>query len=501
MRLLIRADASPRIGVGHVMRCLALGQAWQETGGQVTFLTTPEAPAILRRLQEEGMAVSPLTALPGSAQDATQALDLAHKLGAEWMVVDGYHFGAEYQRHLHESGLGILFIDDEGRGEHYYADLVLNQNIHAHAGLYEAREPQTRLLLGPRFALLRREFWPWRGWRRQSPEVARKILVTLGGGDPDNVTGKVVQALGQVKVAGLEAVVIAGGANPYFQQLEKAVGSLPFPARLEKNVTNMPDLMAWADMAITGGGSTCWETAFMGLPSLVIILAENQRAVAEGLAVAGVAINLRWQEKLAPANLAAALQRLLLDRTGRSEMTRRGQALLDGEGSARVLMHLLDRSIRIRPVRATDCRMVWEWANDPEARAVSFSTTPISWESHEPWFQARLKDPLYRFYIALDADDVPVGQVRFSLQGEEATISVSVGKGYRSQGYGPILIHLGCDQVFAETSVKLVHAYIKPDNPPSLKVFLKAGFTQAGPVMVHGQTALDCQLRREAQDV
>jgi UDP-2,4-diacetamido-2,4,6-trideoxy-beta-L-altropyranose hydrolase len=428
-------------------------------------------------------------------------VSLARQLGAAWVVVDGYHFGTDYQQWIKEAGLGLLFIDDEGRGDHYYADLVLNQNIHAHEGLYGAREPYTRLLLGPRYALLRREFWPWRGWRRQVPAVARKILVTLGGGDPDNVTGKVIEALRQVKVEGLEAAVIAGGANPHFQQLEKTVGSLPFSARLKRNVTNMPELMAWADMAITAGGSTCWETAFMGLSGLVMILAENQRPVAEGLAVAGVAINLWWQEKLAPASLAAALQRLLMDQIGRSEMKRRGQALVDGEGSARVLMHLLDRSIRIRPVRAIDCRMVWEWANDPEVRAASFSTTPISWESHETWFQARLKDPQYRFYIALDADDVPVGQVRFGLQGEEATISVSVGKLYRSQGYGPILIHLGCDQLFAETSVKLVQAYIKPENPPSLKVFLKAGFTQAGPVMVHGQTALHCQRRREVRDV
>jgi UDP-2,4-diacetamido-2,4,6-trideoxy-beta-L-altropyranose hydrolase len=195
------------------------------------------------------------------------------------------------------------------------------------------------------------------------------------------------------------------------------------------------------------------------------------------------------------------LGRLLSDQIGLPEMRRRGQALVDGEGSARLLMHLLNRSMRLRPAREADSQVVWEWANDPEARAASFSTAPIARETHEPWFQARLQDPSHRFYIALDDQDVPLGQVRFDLQGGEATISVSVAKEHRSQGYGPILIHLGCDQLFAGTPVKLVHAYIKPDNRHSLKAFLQAGFVQADPEMVLGQTALHCQLRRESRDV
>ena len=132
--------------------------------------------------------------------------------------------------------------------------------------MYANREAHTRLLLGTRYVLLRREFWPWRGWRREIPAVARKVLVTLGGGDPDNVTLKVIRALAQVEIEGLEAVVVVGPANPHLEELQAAVKDTPHPIRLESNVTNMPELMAWADVAITAGGSTCWETAFMGLP-------------------------------------------------------------------------------------------------------------------------------------------------------------------------------------------------------------------------------------------
>ena len=266
--LVIRADADSRLGTGHVMRCLALAQAWQDAGGRALFLMAPAPPALKTRLLSEGMEVLALEHGSGSPEDARETAQLARSRGADWVVVDGYHFGADYQRLIKDSGLRLLCIDDYGHAAHYSADLVLNQNINATEELYPSREANTRLLLGTRYVLLRREFWPWRGWRREIPAVARKVLVTLGGGDPDNVTLKVIQALAQVEIEGLEAVVVVGAANPHLQELQAVVKDLPFPIRLESNVTNMPELMAWADVAITAGGSTCWESAFMGLPAL-----------------------------------------------------------------------------------------------------------------------------------------------------------------------------------------------------------------------------------------
>jgi len=275
--LLVRVDASAQIGTGHLMRCLALAQAWRDVGGRVVFLMAMESPPLEARLRSEGMEVVHLPVQPGSMDDAIQTADFARQLGADWVVVDGYHFGAEYQRIIKDSGLRLLFIDDIGHAEHYSADLVLNQNIHAHEGLYQNREPYTRLLLGTRYVLLRREFLKWRGWKREIPEVARKVLVTMGGSDPDNVTLKVIQALHQVDMDGLEAIVVVGGSNPNYEELQSAVQDSRFPIRLESNVTNMPERMAWADVAVSAGGSTSWELAFMGVPILNLILAENQQ--------------------------------------------------------------------------------------------------------------------------------------------------------------------------------------------------------------------------------
>lgn len=337
MKILIRVDASIEIGTGHLMRCLALAQAWQDAGERVIFVMATEAPALGARLKSEGMEVVHLSVELGSAKDARETASLARQVDTSWIMVDGYHFGAEYQRIIKDSGLHLLFIDDYGHANHYYADIVLNQNIYAHEGLYANREPYTQLLLGTCYALLRREFWQWRGWQRSLPPVVRKVLVTLGGGDSDNVTFKVIQALQMMETEGLKVVVVVGGSNPHYEQLQATVQDSRFPIRLERNVTNMPELIAWADVAVAAGGSTCWELAFMGLPSLVLILADNQWSNAKKLSGLSVR-NLGWHEDVSADEIAEAVSLLLASAETRAEMVRHGQKLVDGLGVNRVIL-------------------------------------------------------------------------------------------------------------------------------------------------------------------
>ena len=334
--LVIRTDVSTQMGTGHLMRCLALAQAWLDADGQVMFVLATESSVMETRLVAEGIQVVHLSTTHGSPEDARNTTDLAQQMQASWVVVDGYHFGAEYQKILKKAGLSLLFVDDYGHAEHYYADIVLNQNIDADEVLYVKREPYTRLLLGTRYALLRREFWQWRGWKRKTPSVAQKILVTLGGADPDNATLKVLRGLQLLEMNHWEAVVVVGGSNPYYECLQAAVRESKCPICLKRNVTNMPELMAWADVAISAGGSTSWELAFMGLPSIVMILADNQRAIAEKLGDMGLAINLGWHRDIKVEHLAGVIGHLMVSSDARTEMLQRGSNLVDGEGGFRV---------------------------------------------------------------------------------------------------------------------------------------------------------------------
>ncbi|MDJ0795544.1 MAG: UDP-2,4-diacetamido-2,4,6-trideoxy-beta-L-altropyranose hydrolase [Calothrix sp. MO_167.B12] len=332
MKLVIRADASTQIGTGHIMRCLALAQAWQDVGGDVMFIMATKAPLLESRLKSEGIEIVHIPVQIGSVEDARETVNLTLQFNAKWVVVDGYNFGGEYQQIIKDDGLRLLIIDDYGHAEHYYADIVLNQNISADEELYVNREPYTQLLLGVQYTLLRREFWQWCGWKREIATVARKILVTLGGSDANNVTLKVIQALQLVEFDDLEAVVVVGGSNPHYEQLKSACLDAKFPIYLKKNVTNMPELMAWADVAIAAGGSTNWELAFMGLPSIILVLADNQRVAAEKLFNMGLTISLGWHEEANQYLIQDTLTYLLPNRDRRQKMYQLGQSLIDMNG-------------------------------------------------------------------------------------------------------------------------------------------------------------------------
>jgi UDP-2,4-diacetamido-2,4,6-trideoxy-beta-L-altropyranose hydrolase len=494
--LVLRADAGAQIGTGHVMRCLALAQAWHDAGGTAHFAAAELPGGLAARLSAEGSALHRLEADPGSQEDVVQTIALAHRLGVTWVVEDGYHFGAGYQRAIKEAGLRLLAIDDYGHAGHYAADLVLNQNIYADESLYPSREPYTRLLLGTQYVLLRREFWSWRGWQREIPDVARKVLVTMGGSDPDNVTRKVMEALQQVDLDGLEVTVVTGASNPHYQELQTVAQESPHKTRVVRNVDNMPDLMAWADLAVSGAGSTCWEMAFMGLPNLALVLAENQEQVAEGLDANEAAINIGCASELSSLEIAHVLRDLANATGKRVTIPQRGRELVDGEGAGRVTTQMQKRSLRLEAAQMEDCDLLWEWANDPVVRAASFSPDPIRREEHVAWLTSKLADPNHILYLAL-VDTTVVGQIRYQLDGQDAVVSVSLVSEWRSRGYGSEVIWQASRQLLETMRANRIVAYIKPENMASAKAFARAGFRQSGATTVRGQRALCFVLERD----
>jgi len=336
-RLLIRADAAPEIGTGHVMRCLALGQAWQDAGGSCTLLAA-ELPAPLReRLAAEGMQTERVAAEPGSMADAEECSRLASAIGADWVVVDGYQFSTGFQKALKQTGLAVLAIDDYGHSDHYHADLVLNQNLHAQEALYRQREPSTRLLLGTDYVLLRREFLKCRDWDRAIPRVGQKVLVTMGGADPENITEKVVRALDLVQVDGLEMVVVVGASNPYLDAVRAAVTRSRLRCELLVNVTDMASLMVGADAAVTAGGSSVWEFALLGVPALGIGRARQETQLLRGAAARGIIVNMGFHRDVTTGVIAGRLTRLLLDPDERARLSAAARRVVDGLGPERVL--------------------------------------------------------------------------------------------------------------------------------------------------------------------
>ncbi len=240
------------------------------------------------------------------------------------------------------------------------------------------------------------------------------------------------------------------------------------------------------------GGTTSWERAQMGLPSLVIILADNQRDIAEASEQAGIGP----QQQLSVSVASRALERLLNDGGVRALMAGRGPELVDGQRAARVAGELRNANICLRPASADDCPLIWEWANEPAARAASFTTKPIPWERHEQWFAAKLNDPGCAFYVAVNGAGVPIGQVRCEVRDNVAIISISLDPRFRGTGYGTKVIRKGSEELFARGNVDTIHAFIRPGNDASYKAFEKAGFSKVADTLVRGQPASLLVLRK-----
>jgi UDP-2,4-diacetamido-2,4,6-trideoxy-beta-L-altropyranose hydrolase len=298
--LVVRADADSRIGTGHLMRCCTLAQGWQTRGGEVVFATSCSNDNLTRHIEAANIPIAAIEHPHPNPMDWDRTSGILNSHPDAWVVLDGYHFDSGYQDRIKNCGHRLMVIDDTAHLDKYFADIVLNQNINADRLIYTVK-PRTRLLLGLRYALLRTEFIKQSVRFSKNSKVARKLLVTLGGGDFDNQTLKVIKAIEDVKIDGLEAVIVVGPANPHLKQLQAKINDSTVPIHLMVNTTRMAEMMTWADMAVTAGGSTCWELACMGLPALVIILAENQCTVAKGLEEKGAAINLGWHHELSSA--------------------------------------------------------------------------------------------------------------------------------------------------------------------------------------------------------
>ena len=312
--LLIRADASAATGLGHVLRCLALAQNWMDVGGRVFFLKNAGGESLERRLREEGCHLLSLDAPPGGIDDAHITASVAEDLEVSWIVLDGYEFGDHYQGSLRSRGLRVVAVDDYGHAVVWPADVVLNQNVNAREELYLRRDARARLLLGPMYALLRREFTGRVRTPRDVPKTAHRLLITAGGSDPSDLTSLAMSALELSDDLGWEAVCLAGPTNPRYEHLVARARAMAFQIRVEKAATNIAPLMEWADLAISASGSTCYESAFLGLPALIVPVADNQTGIAAGLDAAGIG------ESMGPArSLTAELSRHQPDRLAHAQ--------------------------------------------------------------------------------------------------------------------------------------------------------------------------------------
>lgn len=357
MRIAIRVDASVASGVGHVMRCRTLAKALSAQGAIVQFICRAHAGNCIETLRGDGFVVTALSAPTGNT-DAAEREDYAAWLGTsqahdadetiaaldgpiDWMVVDHYGIDADWERRLCAHADRIMVIDDLANRQHD-CDLLLDQNyVHGMQTRYTDKLPrEATCLLGPTYALIRPEYAKQRCGRHQSDGEIRRVFVFFGGTDPDNLTGRTLSALAASALQHIAVDVVVGANNPNRTALEAQASAMP-QIRLHKPRLHLADLMAEADLAVGAGGTTTWERCCLGLPSLVVSIAENQQRACEALARDGVIEWVGHHDQVTAADLADALMALIPDPARVRSLASASRALVDGHGTRRVVEHLL----------------------------------------------------------------------------------------------------------------------------------------------------------------
>jgi UDP-2,4-diacetamido-2,4,6-trideoxy-beta-L-altropyranose hydrolase len=331
--LIIRADADVAIGTGHVMRCLALAQAWKDSGGQVLLLSHQLPGSIEGRFRSEGFQVLAVAAEPGGAEDARQTATASRELGASWTAVDGDRFGADFLLHLKQAGSRILLVDDFARREKIPADLIVNPNPTARNESYGGRG-NGKLLLGIPYTLLRREFLEAEK-KSTVATVARKVLISMGGSDPDDLTLRSGRALEAESRFELTAIV-----GPSYPNVERLKQKLTRTA-VVNDPPNLPEIMSRCDIAVIAAGGTLWELLSLGCP--VVSYGRNfvQADVVSELGRKGAVIDMGRADRFNAEGLARAVVALAESAEERGRMSRAGQKLVDGGGAERVCRALL----------------------------------------------------------------------------------------------------------------------------------------------------------------
>ena len=260
------------------------------------------------------------------------------------------------------------------------------------------------------------------------------------------------------------------------------------------DTTEMPRLMAEADLALCAGGSSCYELAYMQLPMLTVVLAKNQKPVAKSLESSDAPVNLGDLGDLKSEHVVDAVSALIKNIRKRENMSRACCTLVDGEGVDRVLMNLAGSRVRLRTAQMDDARMLWEWAMIPRPRQASFTSEEIPWETHKGWFENLMKDLKHKFWIAIGVDDA-CGIHPFALDKADATLSISTARSPRQRSRRRDGKGRNAKSHFATTDAKTIHAYVKPENEASKRLFFMTGFFEETSVKMKENLALHYTLK------
>lgn len=518
-RVVFRVDGSAQIGTGHVMRCLTLADALFRRGIQSQFLCRNLEDGLeqwirgaghrLTRLPTDGPTPSHQQ-LYGEWLGTTQEHDAGTVLTALGgrdepsplaVVVDHYGLDHVWEAIVHSrKQVPILAIDDLGR--RHDCDFLLDTTFGKCPADYAGLVPSDcRLMIGSEFALLRPDFARVRSTvlERQDRDFAagtpvRNVVASMGGADPGDATGFVLDALAPLATKyDFQLHALVGPAYSHYEDLDDRVKRSSDRIIAHRNVRDVAALLGGMDLCIGAAGTSSWERCCVGLPTINVVLAENQRTIANVLSSTGAVsdggdLSGGWEVSSSETanQLKSCLLLLINNRDNRRKMSEAARKITDGYGPMRVIRALLSpivqqRGIHLRPVTQEDAPIIYDWQCYPETRRHAVNPNIPSLEEHEGWMRRKLADKNSSFYIP-SVGPIPCGMVRLDQSNAPAppnangrrTREISILTAPEFYGCGVALQALVELQALHADEVLVAH--VLPGNSASHALFRKANF-------------------------
>jgi UDP-2,4-diacetamido-2,4,6-trideoxy-beta-L-altropyranose hydrolase len=473
-KAVVRVDGSLEIGGGHVRRCVVLAEALAAAGWSVTFACRPDTREAVPTLACSAFAQVLLAA------DRAGAEALCERIpdGCDLLVVDNYALDATFERACRGWAKLILVVDDLADRRHD-CDVLVDQTPGRQGADYASLVPDDCIILaGSEYALLDVRFGLAHAHPRARTGDVKRVLVSFGCSDPAGMTALALEALGKARL-GVAVDIVVGRESADFSRIRRLAADLEPPPEIHIAVDDMASLMDRADIAIGAGGVTALERCCLGLPSIVVTIAENQRMLAAELSRRGAVLHLGSIAEVTVQTLAGALRSLVADVSRRRAMSEVSTRVTDGLGASRVRVACYpapvakDRGrVGLRPATIADSALMLAWQSAPGIRAYSRDPKVPKPTQHGQWLHGKLADPNCIFNIVLHGDR-PVGVLRFDRQAENLyEISILITAEAQNLGIGRAALELG-KRLLPNSTIR---AEIQPSNIASIRIFERAGY-------------------------
>jgi len=493
MNVVIRADASIHIGSGHIMRCLVLADALSEQGDTVTFASRPQQGDLIAFVRSRGFKVNELVVpahweIPQSSADYAAWLQVSWEEDAEsliqninnvdLLIVDHYGLNADWESFVKNKFLcKVVAIDDLVR-EHQ-ADLILDQTLLRKPLEYKEKNANSTVLAGCDFALIKQNFTIYRKQVLDSNVLPSKIniLLSMGGIDQPNATLQTLQVLSKTPKNMLFVTVLLSTKAPNYQSVKDFSLQHSSWVRHIDFVENMAELMLEHQVAIGAPGGTSWERACLGIPSIIIPLADNQKTISHHLVQVGAAIRVNLAD--ISSSLLPAYQTML---SKWSHMRVANLSICDGLGLLRVTQSIKNlcnndsNSITLRRATKCDIKSVFDWQVLPETRQYALTPELPTWEGHQKWMFTKLQSITDYFYIIESLlNNTSIGVVRLDkLFVDKYVISIFINPLYFGKGIAKEALTY-IDRIHPDITIQ---ATVLEENIASQRLFTAARYQQ-----------------------